>query len=116
MGEPRWTNDRGISDLSIAIDEIYFLRSVLADESMILKAHLDYKTFPKSRREIAERQVERMRRFASGEMWAAQRDQFRQGMALRMCDLPESLTNHAWAEQRGLLPTSTEPSAEGAME
>jgi hypothetical protein len=102
VSQPRWTDERGISDLSIAIDEIYFLRAILADEAAIMDAHLSYKTFPKSRRKIAEAQVERLRRIALGEMWSATREKFDQGRALNHIGAPVNLTNHQWAEQRGL--------------
>jgi hypothetical protein len=106
----RWKDDRGISDLSLAIDEIYFLRAVLADEAAITEAHLDYKTFPKSRRKYAEEQAERMRRMAAGEMWSAQREKFDPTRALRLWHLPTTLTNHQWAEQRGLRPAESDDS------
>ena len=106
MSDARWTDDRGISDLSLAIDEIYFLRSVLADEAAIIEAHLGYKTFPKTRRKYAEAQVERLRRMARGEMWTATRKDFDQKRSLRTADADECLTNHQWAEQRGLVPTN----------
>jgi hypothetical protein len=44
-----------------ALDEIYRLRAALAYESHVLKAHLELKTFPKSRRSLAGEQVSRMR-------------------------------------------------------
>jgi hypothetical protein len=101
---PRWAGAYGISGLSTAVDEIYFLRAVLADEAAIIEAHLGYKTFPKARRAFAEQQVERMRRIARGEMWPAARENFDQSRALRTADAPTTLTNVAWAEQRGLRP------------
>lgn len=92
----------GISDLSVAVDEIYLLRAALADEADIIEAHLDYKTFPKTRRKVAEAQVERMRRFARGEMYAATREKFNSAAALRRAGADDCLTNSDWAEQRGL--------------
>lgn len=52
--------------LSAALDEIYRLRRALAYESGAIEAHLELRVFPKSRRFIAERQVERMRDAARG--------------------------------------------------
>lgn len=49
MAKARWRTHTGLSDLSVALDEIYLLRAVLADEADIIEAHLDYKTFPKTR-------------------------------------------------------------------
>lgn len=45
---------------SAALDEIYALRAALASEARIIEAHLDLKSFPKSRRAFAEQQVSRM--------------------------------------------------------
>jgi hypothetical protein len=104
MSAARWQDDRGISDLSIAIDEIYFLRAMLADEADIINAHLGYKTFPKTRRRFAEAQIERMRLAASGDMAAARRKDFNSGRALQRLGLDDCLTNHQWAKQRGLTP------------
>jgi len=115
--ETRWRDDRGISDLSIAIDEIYFLRAVLADEAGIVEAHLTLKTFPKSRRKFAEEQVERMQRIARGEGWDARRDGFKSGAALRRVGADDTLTNRQWAAGHGLIeatpaPTPAHPSEE----
>jgi hypothetical protein len=60
--------------LSRALDEIYLLRLLLASEARILEAHLDYKSFPKSRRRFAEESVERMRDAVRGEAAKAVRD------------------------------------------
>jgi hypothetical protein len=117
MGERTgWVDAAGISDLSVAIEEIYFLRAVLADEAAIVEAHLGYKTFPKTRRPYAQQQIERMRRIARGELWSATRDKFDQRRALRSADADDCLTNHQWAEQRGLTPAapSTETEETGA--
>lgn len=52
---------------SEALDEIWRLRRILAHEACVLEAHLGLKTFPKSRREFAVSQVERMRASARGD-------------------------------------------------
>ena len=52
---------------SRALDEIYFLRSLMAAEARVTEAHLELKSFPKSRRGFAEESVERMRRCAQGD-------------------------------------------------
>ena len=59
-------NDTELTHYNAALDEIYLLRVALAYEAEVLNAHLDYKTFPKSRRVFAERQIARMRAAASG--------------------------------------------------
>ena len=57
-----------MNELSRALDEIYALRLLLASEARILEAHLDYKTFPRSRRGIAEQSVARMRAAVRGDV------------------------------------------------
>jgi hypothetical protein len=52
--------------LSAALDEIFRLRRALSYEAAVVEAHYaGYKTFPKSRRKIAEQQVARMRQAAT---------------------------------------------------
>ena len=51
---------------SEALDEIYRLRGILAYQAMVTDVHIQYKTFPKSRRAMAEKQVEQMRKAARG--------------------------------------------------
>lgn len=53
-----------LAHYSAALDEIFRLRTALAYEAGVLEAHLGLATFPKSRREIAEGQIERMREAA----------------------------------------------------
>lgn len=55
-----------IGHYSDALDEIYGLRAALAYEARILEMHLAFKTFPKSRRRMAEQQIDRMRGAVSG--------------------------------------------------
>lgn len=100
----RWKHPKGWSDLSAAVDEIYALRGILADESLILEAHLGYKTFPKSRRKYAEAQIERMRKAAAGDYQLARRGDLVWQRALRGLGLDGCLTDHEWAKQRGLVP------------
>lgn len=50
-----------------ALDEVFRLRTALQYEARVVEAHYEsLKSFPKSRRPIAEQQVERMRQAASG--------------------------------------------------
>ena len=105
-----WRHPKGWSDLTLtaAVDEIYALRGILADEAGILEAHLSYKTFPKSRRKFAESQIERMRKAASGDYNGASRGSFVWQHALRSIGIDDGcLTDAAQmgsAAQRGLLP------------
>ena len=68
-------------DLSRALDEIYALRLLLASEARILEAHTDYKTFPKSRRDVAARSISRMREAARGRAepndWSSAKREYR---------------------------------------
>lgn len=59
--------DEEMAHYSAALDEIWRLRHVLAYEAAVIETHLGYKTFPKSRRPIAEQQVQRLRQFAGEE-------------------------------------------------
>jgi hypothetical protein len=49
--------DEEMAHYSRALDEIHRLRGLLVYESLVLQVHLDYKSFPKSRRKIAEEQI-----------------------------------------------------------
>ncbi len=60
------TGDEMLKYYSAALDEIFRLRTALAYEAGVIKAHLDYRTFPQGRRYVAEQQVERMRASAQG--------------------------------------------------
>lgn len=104
---PRYVQQKDgyrFSDLSVAVDEIYALRAMLADEASIIEAHLGYKTFPKTRRAFAEAQVERMRQAARGDYeGAARRENGDPKRALKQAGADECLSNHQWAEQRGLV-------------
>lgn len=61
--------DAKLRDLfSDALDEVFRLRSALAYEAVVLREHLTFKTFPKSRRRYGEDQVERMFTAARGKV------------------------------------------------
>lgn len=57
-----------------ALDEIRALRAAAAYEASAIEAHLSYKTFPKSRRGIAEEQIERLQAAARGDAAVAYAD------------------------------------------
>lgn len=75
LGAYREGYEQGQEDMlkhySAALDEIYRLRRALAYEAGVTAAHLELKTFPKSRAYPAQQQVERMRRSARGEVQEA---------------------------------------------
>ena len=83
---------------SRAIDEIYALRALLARNARIIEAHLEYRTFPKSRRKVGWEQVETMRAAARGEAEPADFSAFRE---LKSVDADGTLTNWQWEKQQG---------------
>jgi hypothetical protein len=85
---------------SRALDEIYRLRSLLAYEATVLDAHLEYKTFPKSRRPIAEQQSARMRVAASGTDVTRYISHLSLRHARAKANVPQTLTRAGW-EQTG---------------
>lgn len=89
-------------DISIAVDEIYDLRAMLADEADILEQHLELRTFPKSRRAMAQASIKRMRQAAQGDLENAMRPGMSRKRALRHAGASDVLTNQAWAAQHGL--------------
>lgn len=99
--EPRDTVP--LSHYSKALDEIYELRTLLAYESLVTKAHLGYKTFPKSRRPHAEEQIKRMQRAARGDIFEVNRVlSFNNARILQLASVPQTLTRWAWEKARGL--------------
>lgn len=94
-------NDDELRHYSRALDEIYFLRQMLAYEARVVEATLDYKTFPKSRRAIHEAQVQRMRNATHESAIHAAIGY--PSLSLRSCmreaGMPETLTRGQWEEQ-----------------
>lgn len=92
-----------LETLTEALDEIYALRLALAYEAGVTAAHLELKTFPKSRRYPAQKQIERMRSAARGERRShvtVQRAALRSAMV--DAGASETLTRDEWERQRGL--------------
>lgn len=105
--------DVPLADYSRALDEIYRLRTALAIEARATQAHLNFKTFPKSQRPYAERQIARMQAAARGDVEQAYDVELTgwQGKAcLREAGAAETLTRWQW-EQESL---ATRPSASEA--
>lgn len=95
------TQDEFDKVLSEAVDEIYQLRTALANEARILEAHTEYKTFPKTRRQFAEESIGRMRAAARGD-WKSLYDAYRfPKNELRASGADDCLTNQQWLEQSG---------------
>jgi hypothetical protein len=89
-----------LTDLqNAAMDEIYALRAAMASEAVLLREHLTYKTFPKSRRTIAEEQVERMFLAARGRVTLAYAGHsfFSLDVSILRTGASKALTVDAWA-------------------
>lgn len=86
---------------SAALDEVYRLRRALAREARIIEAHLDLKSFPKSRRVFAEQQVERMRQSACGDAQLAYAGVSYEVMdgCMRMAGAASTLTRDQWERE-----------------
>ena len=89
--------------LSRALDEIYALRGMAAYEAGVREADLTYKTYPKSRRDIAKDRIQKLQAVARGEwrhIWnLTPRSSVRHSM--REAGASELLTRSSWeAEQR----------------
>lgn len=99
-------NDDMLAHYSAALDEIYRLRTALAYEAQVAQVHLDYATFPKSRRKHAEAQVERMMQAATGKAEQAYADTSPASLkhVRRESGIPDTLTRFEW-EARELSPS-----------
>lgn len=89
-----------LTTLGIALDEIYRLRTLLAYEAEVIDTHLNYKTFPKSRREIAIGQVERMRWAAKGH--AVSISHLSERHARESAGMSHLLTRAQWEAEKGI--------------
>ena len=90
---------------SRALDEIYRLRTALAYEAQVNRAHLGYKTFPKSRRYVAEHQIERMVASAQGQAERAYAETSSSSLShVRREAGIETLTRHQWETNTGSKP------------
>ena len=87
---------------SAALDEIYRLRTLLAWEADVLAATAGYRSFPKSRQEIAQQSIARMRAAARGE--AAAQVLAESNTAVRYArdeaGMAQLMTRAQWEEQR----------------
>ena len=95
-GEVEVGTDDLLAHYSDALTEIYELRAALAYEAQVLKAHLDYKSFPKSRRKYAEEQIERMKQAAAGKAKVAYAGTSFLKQSLRWAGASETLTRWQW--------------------
>lgn len=86
-----------ITPYSAALDEVFALRGLAAHSAITTKVHLEYKTFPKSRRAIAEAQVERLTLAARGNALGAVAG-INTKPSLRQLDAPTTLTRGAFED------------------
>lgn len=86
-----------ITPYSAALDEVFALRGLAGHTAYALKAHLEYKTFPKSRRAIAQSQVERLTLAAHGNAHGAVAG-LNIKPSLRLLGAPTTLTRGAFEE------------------
>lgn len=94
---PKKDLDEMLGFYSAALDEVYMLRLLLASESRTLEAHLEYKTFPKTRRGFAAESVERMRTAVlRGAHAAISRSFSSMRRRASMIGMPETLTRTGW--------------------
>lgn len=91
-----------LDDLSRALDEIWHLRRALAYEAAVNEAHLQLKTFPKSRRQIVLGQIERMREAARGAVLRAYAGLHTQSIdgAMDRAGAEPTLTRGQWERQQ----------------
>lgn len=97
----RQDHDEMLRHYSAALDEIYRLRAALAYEARVIGGHLLLAGFPKSRREIAEQQIERMRTAVRGRTRWAYDGVMSAGAAeglLRAAGASPTLTRTEWEE------------------
>lgn len=81
--------------LSAALDEIFRLRRALSYEARVVEAHYElYKTFPKSRRKIAEEQVARMQQAVTNSALA-----YAGTSHLSLARHATPLTVHSWEQE-----------------
>jgi hypothetical protein len=64
--EARREADDTLTLLSAALDEIYALRTICAYEEGVVQTDTEYKSFPKSRRRVADDQMARLRAAVAG--------------------------------------------------
>ena len=99
----------GYSGLSVAIDEIYLLRAMAAEQANLLEKLMAYKSFPIKHREAVADQILRLRAVARGiagdpkKFDAIRPETFNCQILLESAGARGTLTNHQWALQLGLV-------------
>ena len=93
------SDDNLMDHYSDALDEIYRLRALCAYQAQVIEADLGYKTYPKSRRAIAEKRIEILQAAARGDA-LAQHSVARPELALKSAGASGTLTRWQWEEGR----------------
>lgn len=95
--------------ISAALDEIWMLRRLAADEALIRQRDLDLRTFPQSRRATAEACIRRLRQAARGDVSGALRgiSWATLDIGMRQAEAPTTLTRHQWETEKGLATPRT---------
>lgn len=85
--------------LSVAVDEIYSLRAFLAHIAGSLQADLEMATLPATVRRRHEELLPLLQKGVEGEsLYGA----FEAKAVLRAMNVPDTLSNHEWAENQGV--------------
>lgn len=90
--------------LSLALDEIYALRALCAYEAGVREADLTYRTYPKSRRDIAKDRIQKLRSAARGRAIDVVRDLHSSHslkQSLREAGASETLVRAEWEKGHG---------------
>lgn len=83
-----------------ALDEIYRLRTAMAIETIFLAGHLNYSTLPKSRRQVIEGQLSRLRAASQGDRTSHQEFDSRQQREARdAAGMNQCLTRHMFDQE-----------------
>lgn len=94
-------NDEEMCHYSAALDEIYRLRRALAYEARVVETYLDYKSFPKTRRGVAEEQIKRMRASVIGGSESAYGGVHHRSLDVEAGELGfDTLTRWEWENKR----------------
>ncbi|WP_159599518.1 hypothetical protein [Agromyces humi] len=103
LSEAERVRDELRDHLSAALDEIYALRRGAAFEAAGLKATLDMKSFPKSRRTVTEQQTDRLIKSARGNAQLAYAGEYSIHLdaATEAAGAENHLTMSMWVSDRG---------------
>lgn len=85
----------------LALDEVYALRAAAAREALVIKAHLDFATIPKTRRSVMTEEIRRLSESALGHVFEAYRGTTDHPKgSLRRVSAPTEMTRFNWEAER----------------